>query len=69
MMHIHDTCPMGIEYGGGGLFLRTEDLAKLAVLYLNNGIWNGVRLFIGKAGLKNLQKMQFRVLGLIATRH
>ena len=54
-----DTCPMGIEYGGGGLFLRTEDLAKLAVLYLNNGIWNGVRL-LSESWVKEFTKMQFR---------
>lgn len=33
-----------INEGGIGLFISTEDLAKLAVLYLNKGIYNGKRI-------------------------
>jgi len=33
--------PKGINTGGWGLRLRTEDLAKFGQLYLQNGIWNG----------------------------
>lgn len=39
-----DQCPMGVENGGGGAYLRTEDMAKIAQLYLQNGLWNGTRL-------------------------
>ncbi len=31
----------GIETGGWGLFLKTEDLAKIALCYLNKGVYNG----------------------------
>lgn len=54
-----DTCPMGIEYGGGGMFARTEDLAKLALLYLNKGIWNGKRL-LSEKWVEQFTKTQFR---------
>lgn len=35
-----EKCPMGIEKGGWGLFLRPEDMAKLGQLYLQKGVWN-----------------------------
>lgn len=34
----------GYSMGGWGLFLRTEDLAKMGQLFLNKGEWNGKRL-------------------------
>ena len=34
----------GFPSGGGGLALKTEDMAKLAQIYLNNGKWNGEEL-------------------------
>ena len=34
-----ETCPMGIEKGGWGLYLHLEDAAKLGQLYLQNGKW------------------------------
>lgn len=33
--------PKGINTGGWGLRLKTEDLAKFGQLYLQNGAWNG----------------------------
>lgn len=36
-----ETCPKGITKGGWGLFLCTEDMAKLGQLYLQKGKWNG----------------------------
>ncbi|MFC3746524.1 serine hydrolase domain-containing protein [Paenibacillus sp. GCM10012306] len=39
-----DTCPRGISAGGFGLSLTTEDIAKLGLLYLQQGVWNGERL-------------------------
>lgn len=36
--------PAGIETGGWGLFLKTEDLAKVALCYLNGGKYNGKQI-------------------------
>lgn len=35
-----ETCPMGIEKGGWGLYLRVGDMAKLGQLFLQHGRWN-----------------------------
>ncbi len=39
-----EACPKGITKGGWGLFITTEDAAKLGQLYLQKGVWNGKRL-------------------------
>ncbi len=36
--------PQGINIGGWGLFVKTEDMAKLGLLMLQKGQWNGSRL-------------------------
>ena len=36
--------PRGRERSGGGMFMLTEDMAKLGQLFLNKGVWNGKRL-------------------------
>ena len=36
--------PQGINCGGWGLFLKTEDIAKFGQLYLQKGQWNGKQL-------------------------
>jgi CubicO group peptidase (beta-lactamase class C family) len=36
--------PQGINTGGWGLFLKTEDLAKMGQLLLQKGEWNGKQL-------------------------
>lgn len=36
--------PTGLPDAEGGLYLRAEDLAKIGLLHLKNGIWNGERL-------------------------
>lgn len=41
---IWGTSPQGITLGGYGLSIRTEDIAKFGQLYLQKGMWNGVRL-------------------------
>lgn len=38
------TCPRGINTGGWGLNIKTEDIAKFGQLYLKKGLWNGVQL-------------------------
>jgi len=39
-----ETDPNGINTGGWGLRVRTEDIAKFGQLYLKKGVWNGKRL-------------------------
>ncbi|MFW9993618.1 MAG: serine hydrolase domain-containing protein [Candidatus Odinarchaeota archaeon] len=31
----------GVYYGGTGVYMKTRDMVKLGILYLNNGSWNG----------------------------
>lgn len=40
--------PEDIENGGWGLYLKREDVAKLAQLYLDNGVWHGKRIISEK---------------------
>ncbi|OIB01862.1 hypothetical protein AK95_02900 [Paenibacillus sp. LC231] len=39
-----ETCPLGINQGGSGAYCTTEDLAKFGQLYLQDGLWNGIRI-------------------------
>lgn len=39
-----ETCPKGINMGGFGLSIKTEDIAKFGQLYLQKGIYNGKAL-------------------------
>jgi CubicO group peptidase (beta-lactamase class C family) len=39
-----ETSPQGINTGGFGLRVRTEDIAKFSQLYLNKGKWNGKQI-------------------------
>ncbi|MBN1921323.1 MAG: serine hydrolase [Anaerolineae bacterium] len=39
-----ETCPRGINCGGWGLSLKTEDIARFGQLYLQKGRWNGAQL-------------------------
>ncbi|MCZ8516921.1 serine hydrolase [Paenibacillus filicis] len=39
-----EACPMGIHFGGWGLNITTEDIAKFGQLYLQKGVWNGRRI-------------------------
>jgi CubicO group peptidase (beta-lactamase class C family) len=36
-----DACPDGINAGGWGLSLKTEDIAKFGQLYIQKGLWDG----------------------------
>ena len=38
------TCPMGYPIGATGLYIRSEDVAKLGRIYLNGGTYNGERI-------------------------
>lgn len=39
-----DVCPRGINTGGWGLSLTTEEIARFGLFYLQKGVWNGKRL-------------------------
>jgi len=39
-----DASPQGITFGGVGLNIRTEDIARFGLLYLQKGKWNGKQL-------------------------
>jgi len=39
-----ETCPRGINTGGFGLSVKTEDIAKFGQLYLQKGAWHGKQL-------------------------
>ncbi|MEG6590123.1 serine hydrolase domain-containing protein [Paenibacillus barengoltzii] len=39
-----ESCPRGINTGGFGLKVTTEDVAKFGQLYLQKGVWQGKRL-------------------------
>lgn len=42
------TCPRGIHVGGFGMSMKTEDIAKFGLLYLQKGQWNGQRILSEK---------------------
>ncbi|MBP3704715.1 MAG: serine hydrolase [Clostridia bacterium] len=48
-----ETCPIGIEKGGWGLYLLQEDAAKLGQLILNRGKWEG-RQLVSEEYIKNM---------------
>lgn len=39
-----DTTPAGVNVGGWGLYITTEDMAKFGQLFLQKGEWNGKRI-------------------------
>ena len=39
-----DESPQGINVGGWGLYVKTEDMAKLGQLFLQKGMWNGKQI-------------------------
>lgn len=38
-------CPYGYPLGGDSLYCRTEDMIKLGIIYLNDGVFEGKRYF------------------------
>ena len=43
-----DESPQGINCGGWGLYLKTEDLAKMGLLLLQKGEWNGQQIILAE---------------------
>lgn len=60
-LHIKDATwdenPDGINFGGWGLTIKTEDMAKLGQLFLNEGKWNGKQL-VSAEWLKEMSSFQ-----------
>ena len=54
-----DTCCSGMDQGGGGSFLKTEDMAKITILFLQKGQWNGKQL-IPADWIERMTAVQFR---------
>lgn len=52
-----ENCPKGINVGGWGLSIKTEDIAKFGQLYLQEGEWNGKPL-ISKAWIEEATSKQ-----------
>lgn len=54
-------CPNGINVGGWGLYVKTEDMAKLGLLYLQKGNWKGTQLlpesWIEEASRSHIQSL------------
>ncbi len=42
-------CPQGHAMGATGLYIRSDDLAKLGQIYLSGGVYNGKRILSEKA--------------------
>ena len=42
-------CPLGYPMGATGLYVRTDDVAKLGQIYLSGGVYNGKRILSEKA--------------------
>ncbi len=53
-----ETDPAGTAFGGTGLYLRNEEMMKLGILYLQEGVWQGKRLvsrdWVKAAGSKQI---------------
>ena len=41
---VWETHPNGVNFGGWGLNIKTEDIARFGQLYLQKGLWNGQQL-------------------------
>ena len=58
-----ETSPEGITKGGWGMFIRPEDAAKLGLLYLNKGKWEGEQLiseeYVNMATSKQVENEHF----------
>lgn len=54
-----EPCANGLAQGGGGSYLKTEDMAKITVLLLNKGKWNGQQL-IPESWVERMSSVQWK---------
>lgn len=52
-----EVSPQGVNTGGWGLRLKTEDMAKFGQLFLQNGVWNGKQI-LPKAWIEEAAAMK-----------
>lgn len=52
-----ETCPRGINVGGFGLSIKTEDIAKFGQLYIQKGYWKG-RQIVAKEWVEEATRSQ-----------
>jgi CubicO group peptidase (beta-lactamase class C family) len=41
---VWETDPRGVNIGGSGLHIKTEDIARFGQMYLQKGMWQGIRI-------------------------
>jgi len=51
----------GYNHGGGGLYMRTRDMAKIGYLYLRNGVWDGRQIIPKKWVKESTQKQSIPI--------
>jgi hypothetical protein len=56
--------PMGLNFGGGGLWLRPYDMLKIGYLYLNDGKWNDLQIVPKKWVLDSIKSYTSFVDGI-----
>ncbi len=54
-------CPRGYPIGATGLYITTEDMLKLGILYMQNGVYEGKRYLSERFVQKALGRFEFRV--------
>lgn len=53
-------CPQGFPIGATGMYISTEDMAKLGVIYVNRGVYDGKR-FLSEAAVEEALRRGFEL--------
>ena len=53
-------CPQGFPIGATGMYISTEDMAKLGVMYVNRGVYDGKR-FLSEAAVDEVLRRGFEL--------
>ncbi|MBQ4061757.1 MAG: serine hydrolase [Christensenellaceae bacterium] len=57
-----ESCPMGISKGGWGIYILPEDIAKIAQLIINKGVWNKKRI-VSEEWIEQISSLQTKTDG------